>query len=240
MLMMNNLSNHIDRFYLMEELDLLNEIDLKQFLNKIGPEEKIKKKISNLQDIEKTKDPEKILSIAKKVVGNIAPNASSSTLDSFMMKKLPDYNSNKKVAKTVIGNTFPSLSEKSKDIVSSFLATSSYVSKNPNDTTKIQLKNNITMFVNKVRGFSKKYTDDEDDEQKKNFYTEIIVGTVIVLLAVGLITAVATGVFQILTAAAGILSFGKIIIFAALLYCIAMVIAAVGMLKGGGMPRLPI
>lgn len=153
--MMEYINEYIGQLYLVEELEHLEEADLKKIVQRITPKEKlndISKKFKRLQP----KRPEEILNSIKKL--NI-PKVEPDKIDRYFSKK-SDYKKLNKKAETVLKNSFSKASPKMINAAATYITLRSFMKlKKESDNLDKRFKENLKKFV---------YDVEDQEEKNKN------------------------------------------------------------------------
>jgi hypothetical protein len=232
--MMSNVNEYIDILYLHEELLQLNEIDLSAAIRKLTPESKTKNMVKNIATSLDKKDKSKSLKKIKTIVTAV-PKVKPQSIDNHISSKYSDYKKMKKTADVVLKNSLPEVSIKVRDIASTFLSVSSMVAKkkNLNIEPTTNLKNNIKLFVTKVRSFVD-FDEDEQEKKKSGLEKEDIadlsVAWVIVTMSTALAVGLGTGMYGVLTAIAALFTVPNLIIAGFFIMILSAVLAGIKIL----------
>lgn len=221
---MNKIDTYLEQLDLREELELVQEIDLKDFSKKLNLA-KLKGIASKLKNSFDIKNPNKIIKAVKSAK---IPSVKPSTIDKIIGSKVPTYKKNKASAKVVLKNSLGKANELSIDAAATFIALKSmYKKKDEKDNPNGILKRNIKEFVLKARKFQSEYESLPENKERaipKDVLADYAIGATIVVLAIALAAGVGSGVYLILSSistliwpvlpiAAGILLVGYVVLF---------------------------
>jgi len=198
---------YVDMLFLQEEMEVLNEVELKVFLQKLLPEVKMKKFLTKVAGTIDKKRPFETLLKVKKLFAPL-PNITTESIDSFMSRKYKNYLPLKKVARTVLRNSIPDASDRMIDTAATFVTISSMVAKKGEKIDeRTRLKQQIKECVMKVRKFID--ANEEEAEKRrigKEEFADIAIAFVIISMASAVGLALAFGIYTILSTIAGLLA----------------------------------
>jgi hypothetical protein len=198
---MNKIDTYLEQLDLIAGLELIKEIDLKDFAKKLAPSQ-LKGIISKFKSSFDIKKPDKII---KAVKATKIPVVKPGIIDKFIGSKVPDYKKNKAAAKTILKNSIGNAKDLSIDAAATFIAIKSmFKKKGEKDDPKGILKKNIKEFVLKARKFQSEYEALPEEKQKipKDVLGDYIVGATIISLGLAFLAFVGAGVYVILTSIA--------------------------------------
>ena len=202
---MDKIDTYLEQLNISEDLELLEEADFKALAKKLVPDVKLKGVVSKLKSSFDIKKPEKIIKAVKAI--NI-PIVKPKTIDKIIGSKIPGYSKNKATAKVILKNSMTGAKETSLDAAASFIALQSmFKKKGEKDDPKGILKNNIKQFVLRARKFQSEYEAIPEEKRviPKDVLVDYVLGATIVVLALGFVTLIGSGLYVVITTvAAGI------------------------------------
>lgn len=202
------LDGYLEDLYLLEELEQLNEVELKKAIEKFTPRNKLMNVAKKLQKVVDMQNPKETL---KKLKSLGIPNVKFKKVVSYLDKKSDIFEKNRKKAEIIIKNSLPEADRKLIPIAATVVAIKSITKpkrKPGNDPDKL-LKNSLREFVGEVR----EVEEEHQEKIKREMLLDYAIGAVIVSIALGII-------FLILHGGLAILAFIKGIIMAVILVII--------------------
>lgn len=216
---MDKINTYLEQLQLSEDLEFIEEVDFKAFAKKIIPDVKLKGVVSKLKSSFDIKKPEKIIKAAKSIK---VPLVKPGVIDRLIGSKVPGYSKNKATAKAVLKNSVGGAKETSLDAASSFIAIQSmFKKKGEKDNPKEILRNNIKQFVLRARKFQSEYESIPEEKRAipKDVIADYVIGATIIVLALGFVTLIGSGLYVVLTGIASL-------IFPGIIYAIGSILAA--------------
>jgi len=215
---MNNINDHLEIIYIQEEFKNINEINIQDFAKQITKSniKNIASKAKDIDKLEKGKNISKIVDKVKSVTKNI-PKIKFEIINNICKSKIPNFKKMKSISSTILKNSVPNLNDKSLGIASTYLGVASIIDKKNSKLTQEQtMKENIKKFIFKVRKFESmmetNQTDDKNPIMNKEDIPDYIVAIAVMSGIIGLTSALSTGVYSILMAISGMLTFGNVLI----------------------------
>lgn len=202
------LDGYLEDLYLMEELEQLNEIELKKAIEKFTPRNKLRNVAKKLQKVVDMQNPKETL---KKLKALGIPDIKIKKVVSYLDNKSEIFEKNRKKAEIIIKNSLPEADRKLIPIAATVVAIKSITKpkREPSNDPDKLLKNSLREFVGEVR----QVEEEHQEKIKREMLLDYAIGAVIVSIALGII-------FLILHGGLAILAFIKGIIIAVILIII--------------------
>lgn len=187
----------------------MNKID--SYLNEIYIQEDMQEVLSDYKRIDKPtvmklnaavnpKDPKGSLQkLSKLIPSGFNGKKAITKVDQAIGMKISEYPKLKKRATIVVKNSISGVSDQMADVAGSFLAFHSLFAKKGQENMPLDtnLKNNLKIFVTKVRKFGEDYEDEKEEKTKlrPSDYADLSVAWVVIVMTTGLAVGIGAGVY---------------------------------------------
>jgi hypothetical protein len=194
------LDGYLEDLYILEELEMLNEVELKKAIEKFLPREKMKSVIRKLQQILNPGNPKETL---KKMKALGIPRIETKKIISYLDGKSDVFAKNRKKAEVVLKNSLPEAQRKIIPLAATVVAIKSVTrsKREPDKNPDKALKDSLREFVGEVR----EVEEDHKEKINKDALLDYAIGAVTVTIALGVMFLFIKGTLEVVIFIKGVI-----------------------------------